>query len=268
MNDTVIETHGLSKRFMIGTQERMTLFSSIRYKLNGEFPTREYWALRDINFSVNRGEMVAVIGPNGAGKTTLLRILSGIMRQTQGTFTVTEDVSCVFELGLGFNLRMTAIENLYLYASLHGISRRQINAKLPEIIDFAGLEGFMAAKLGEYSSGMRARLAFATVIQTVQGIVMIDEVLSVGDAVFQRKCLGAIKKILHEGNTVLFIAHGTSEVRDMCSRALYINAGKQVGFGPLGDIEALYSRDVDASLAREKHKSEKHHAVYDDFVQG
>ena len=118
MSNIVIQANHLSKKFKIGTRERLTLFTSLRYKLSGAYPETEFWALKDISFSVKKGEMSAVIGHNGAGKTTLFRILSGIMEQTSGTYNVTEDVSCMFELGLGFNLRFTAIENVYLYGAL------------------------------------------------------------------------------------------------------------------------------------------------------
>ena len=232
MDDIVIETSHLSKMFMIGTTERMTLFSSLRYKLSGDFPVREFWALKDINFSVRRGEMVAVLGPNGAGKTTLLRILSGIIASTGGTFSVRDKVSTIFELGLGFNSRLSALENLYLYAALHGITRKEINRKLPEMMDFSEVGDFMGAKLGEFSSGMKARLAFATVVQTVRGIIMIDEALAVGDAAFQKKCMSAIEKLLNDGKTVLVISHGMGDARKFCSKALYINHGIQKGFEP------------------------------------
>ena len=244
INNPVIETRNLSKMFHIGTNERHTLFSTLRYKLSGEYPTKEFWALRDVNISINKGEMLPIIGPNGAGKTTLLRILAGIMAPTSGTYSVNGEVSCIFELGLGFNPRFTALENVFLYGALHGMTRREISKKLPEIIEFSELGGFMETKLGEYSSGMRARLAFATVIQTVTGIVMIDEVLSVGDAAFQKKCVDAIEKLLNRGNTILFISHGVSNVVKYCKRALYLGKGKQMAFGDIHEVMALYDKNT------------------------
>lgn len=244
MDETLIEASHLSKKFMIGTRERMTLFSTLRYKMSGDFPVREFWALKDINFSVKRGEMVAIMGPNGAGKTTLLRILSGIMSPTGGTYAVREEVSTIFELGLGFNSRLSAIENLYLYAALHGITRKEINGKLQEIMDFSEVGDFMGAKLGEFSSGMRARLAFATVLQTVRSIIMIDEALAVGDMSFQKKCMKAIEKLLSSGKTVLLISHGLGEAKNLCSKGLYISHGVQKGFGDINEIEQLYYNDT------------------------
>lgn len=240
MNDIVIETNNLSKKFKIGTNEKLTFFTSLRYKLSGSFPEKDLWALRDINFKVRKGEMVAVIGHNGAGKTTLFRILSGILKPTSGTFSVKENISCMFELGLGFNLRFTALENVYLYGALHGISRKTINKKFDSIIEFAELENFVGTKLGEYSSGMISRLAFATIIQTLQGIILVDEVLSVGDVAFQQKCTKAFEKVLNEGHTILFITHGIGDAKRLCTNGLYIDHGKQMAFGPFNEVEQMY----------------------------
>lgn len=240
MSNIVIQTNNLSKKFKIGTRERLTFFTTLKYKLSGEYPETDFWALKNITFSVKKGEMIAVIGHNGAGKTTLFRILSGIMKQTSGTFSVKEELSCMFELGLGFNLRFTAIENVYLYGALHGISRKEIDKKMDAIIEFAELDKFMGAKLGEYSSGMISRLAFATVMQTLKGIILVDEVLSVGDIGFQQKCIKEFEKVLNSGHTILFISHGIGEIKRLCSKALYIDHGEQMAFGPVDEVEQMY----------------------------
>lgn len=240
----IIETQNISKKFYIGTSEKLTLFSTLRSKFSGEMAKKEIWALKGIDFSVKKGEMVAIIGPNAAGKTTLLRILSGIMRQTSGKYIAREGISTVFELGVGFNPLFTAIQNIYLYGALHGLSRREIDKKLPQIIQFSELKGFMHAKLREFSSGMRQRLAFATVIQTAKGIIMVDEVLSVGDVSFQKKCVGAFKNLLERGNTILFVSHGLGDAKALCSRALYINNGLQKGYGSVDRMEELYAKDI------------------------
>lgn len=243
-DNIVIETNHLSKKFKIGTNERLTFFTSMRYKLSGSFPEKDLWALKDITFKVKKGEMVAVIGHNGAGKTTLFRILSGILKQTSGTFNIKEKISCMFELGLGFNLRFTALENVYLYGALHGISRKEINKKFDSIIEFAELENFVGTKLGEYSSGMISRLAFATIIQTLHGIILVDEVLSVGDIAFQKKCTKAFEKILNEGHTILFISHGIGDAKRLCKNALYIDHGTQMAFGPIDEVEDMYCKKM------------------------
>jgi len=240
----VIETKNLSKIFNIGTRERLTLFSDLRYRLSGEYPTRKLHALNDINIKINKGEMTAIIGPNGAGKTTLLRILAGIMAYTSGSMKVREEVSCIFELGLGFNPRFTAIENVYLYGALHGLTRREMDLKLPGIVEFSELGEFMGAKLSEFSSGMRARLAFATVIETLKGIVMIDEILAVGDVSFQEKCSCAIDKMLEDGNTILYITHGLDILKKYNGKALYLDGGNQMAFGEMKEVAELYERNI------------------------
>jgi ABC-type polysaccharide/polyol phosphate transport system ATPase subunit len=243
MSGAILEARGISKKFSIGTGERLTLFTSLKNKFTGA-GLRDFWALKDINFKVNRGEMVAVFGHNGAGKTTLFRILSGILKATSGTYTAKEQISCMFELGLGFNLRQTALENVYLYGALHGISRRVIDKKLPDIVDFAELNNFMGAKLGEFSSGMRARLAFATIMQTLKGIVMVDEVLSVGDVSFQKKCTDAFEKVLNDGHTVLFISHGLGHAKRLCTKGLLIEHGAQVAFGNINEVDDMYTEKM------------------------
>lgn len=244
----VIETNNLSKKFMIGTREKLTMFSSLRHALSGKYASREIWALKDINIAINKGEMVAIIGPNGAGKTTLLRILSGIMAPTGGACTVDGEVSCIFNLGIGFNFRFTAIENVYLHAALHGISRKEIDKKMDDIIEFSGLGAFMGAKLSEFSSGMIARLGFSTVIQTVRDVVMVDEVLAVGDIAFQEKCMSVFENLLNEGKTVVFIAHGIESIKHLCSKGLYIDGGRQVCFGDINEVEEMYENNRHAAL--------------------
>jgi ABC-type polysaccharide/polyol phosphate transport system ATPase subunit len=243
-NQVVLETHNLSKRYKIGTIKRLTLFSSLRYKLSGEYPNRELWALKDINISVNRGEMVVVIGPNGAGKSTLLKVLSGIMSHTSGSYCVYEEISCIFELGFGFNPMFTALENVYLYGALHGFSRKQVNKMLERIVEFSGLDEFMGAKLRDFSSGMRARLAFATIMQMVKGIIMVDEAMAVGDMSFKKKCLEEFQRLLNEGNTIIFISHDPGSIKNLCTRALYIDKGVQKEYGPAVDVIRSFESDM------------------------
>lgn len=241
----VIKTENLYKKFRIGSSDRYTIFTSVRYKLSGESPKKDLWALKNINISVNKGEMIAVIGPNGAGKTTLLKILAGIIKHTSGKFEVREKVSSIFELEIGFIPRFNAIQNAYLYGAIHGISRNRVKEMLPEIIDYSELGDFTGAKLRDFSSGMRQRLAFATVIQTVEGIILVDEVLTVGDESFRNKCIKSFARLLNEGKTIIFVSHGIDEtVKRMCSRALYINKGEQRYFGFVEKAMSLYKKDI------------------------
>ncbi|MFH1414630.1 MAG: ATP-binding cassette domain-containing protein [Elusimicrobiota bacterium] len=242
----VIQTESVSKMFSIGSSEKHTLFNTMRYKLSGDTPRKKIWALIDINISVKEGEMVGIIGPNGAGKTTLLRILSGIMTATTGSYTVSGNVSTIFELGLGFNPKFTAIQNVYIYGALHGLSRKKVDKILPDIIEFSELRDFMGAKLSEFSSGMRQRLAFATIMQTIEGVVMVDEVMAVGDQSFKIKCLESFKKMLNKGKTILFVTQGLDgELRDLTSKVLYIGGGKQKFYGLPTEALDLYSKDIE-----------------------
>jgi len=242
--DVVIKTENLSKKFLIGCSEKATLFGTIRKRLSGETPKREIWALKDINISINKGEMIGIVGPNGAGKTTLLRVLSGILKATSGKYEVAGEISSIFELGLGFNPRFTAIQNVYMYGALHGLSRKEVDTIMPEIVEYSGLNGFMCAKLSEFSSGMRQRLAFATIIQAINGVVLVDEVMAVGDQSFQKKCLQTYKKIMDEGNTIVFVSQGLDgDLKDLCSRVLYINKGEQKHFGDVVEGMLMYCED-------------------------
>lgn len=246
MEREIIKTNDIFKMFHIGSNEKFTIFNTLRYKLSGETPKKELWALKNVNISVKEGEMIAVIGPNGAGKTTLLRILSGIMATTSGSYRVEGKVSSIFELGLGFNPRFTALQNVYLYGALHGLSRKQVDKILPEVIEFSGLQEFMGAKLSEFSSGMRQRLAFAAIIQTVEDIVMVDEVMAVGDQSFKIKCLDSFKNLLHEGKTILFVTQSLSgELKNLCNRALYLSKGEQMYYGEPEEAQRRYDKDVE-----------------------
>lgn len=242
----VLKTENMSKKFHVGCDQKFTLFSTLRYKLSGENPKKQIWALKDINISVNKGEMIGVIGPNGSGKTTLLRILSGIMAATKGNYHITEKVSSIFELGLGFNPRFTALQNVYLYGALHGYSRKRIDELMPGIVEYSGLHDFMGAKLSEFSSGMRQRLAFSTIIRTVDDVVMVDEALSVGDQAFQKKCIKSFKNLLDKGKTILFVTQNLDgDLKEMCSRALYVNRGEQMFYGDKNDALEMYARDIE-----------------------
>lgn len=242
-NNEIIKVEGISKRFDIGTKERMTLLATIRHKLSGEYPTREVWALKDINFSLKKGEMAVIVGPNGAGKTTLLRILAGIMVPTFGKYEIGGQVSCIFDLGIGFNPKFSAIDNVYMYGALLGISRKELDKKLPDIVEFSELGDFMGAKLSEFSSGMRSRLAFSTIVQTIKDIIMVDEVLAVGDASFQRKCMATFENLLNQGKTIIYISHSPIGVRKFCNKALYINHGRQMAFGNFDEVTEMYGNN-------------------------
>jgi ABC-type polysaccharide/polyol phosphate transport system ATPase subunit len=192
---------------------------------------REFWALSDVSFEVEAGTTTGIVGPNGSGKSTLLQIVTGTLEPTHGNVSYDGRVAALLELGAGFNLEFTGIENVFMNAALMGFSRRETESLLPEIERFAEIGDFIHQPVKTYSSGMYVRLAFATAVSTDPQILIIDEALSVGDAVFQHRCLRRIKQMQENGTTILFCSHDPSAVKALCSRAILLNAGRVVTDG-------------------------------------
>jgi len=184
------------------------------------------WALNDVSFEVKRGEVLGVIGRNGAGKSTLLKILSRITEPTTGYAEIRGRVGCLLEVGTGFHPELTGRENIYLNGAMLGMSRKEINAKIADIIDFAEIGRFMNTPVKRYSSGMYTRLAFAVAAHLDPEVLIVDEVLAVGDAQFQKKCLGKMQDVAREGRTVLFVSHNMASVQRLCTRAILLESGK------------------------------------------
>src|SRR5207248_1544210 len=198
---------------------------------NSQLPrTEEFWALRDINFSVRRGEVVGIIGRNGAGKSTLLKILSRITEPTEGRVKLKGRVASLLEVGTGFHPELTGRENIYLNGAILGMHRAEIKAKFDEIVAFAETEKFLDTPVKRYSSGMYVRLAFAVAAHLEPEILVVDEVLAVGDAEFQKKCLGKMREVAEgHGRTVLFVSHNMVAVQNLCSVAMWLSEGKLLG---------------------------------------
>jgi len=189
---------------------------------------REFWALQDISFEVKRGEAFGIIGPNGAGKSTLLKLLSRVVKPTRGLLHVHGRLSALIELAAGFHPDLTGRENVYLYGAILGMTKREIDAKFDEIVDFSGLAEFIDTPVKRYSSGMHARLGFAVASHVNPDVLLVDEVLSIGDALFQRKCVDHMRKIIQHGATVLFVSHSLKTVADFCSQALLLDHGHPI----------------------------------------
>jgi lipopolysaccharide transport system ATP-binding protein len=240
MNDTAINVQHLSKRYTIGAAVGQQTFREalisgakaplrrMRSALSGSgsvAATRDFWALRDISFEVKRGEVIGIVGRNGAGKSTLLKILSRITGPTGGYAEIHGRVGTLLEVGTGFHPELTGRENMYLNGAILGMSRADINRKFDEIVAFAEVEQFIDTMVKHYSSGMYLRLAFAVAAHLEPEILIVDEVLAVGDAQFQRKCLGKMGEVAKEGRTVLFVSHNMGAVRSLCSRAIWLHDG-------------------------------------------
>ncbi len=240
MSEDAIVVSDLWKTFRIPHEKRNTLFEHITGVLYGKKGYEELVALKDINFIVKKGEAIGIIGENGSGKSTLLKIIANILRPSMGSVRINGKITPFLELGVGFQPDLTAKENIYLYGAVMGLSDREIDAKLEEILDFSGLKRFEDTKLKNLSSGMQVRLAFSTAIQTDPEILLMDEVLAVGDMEFQQKCFDVFQRYMKEKKTVVFVSHDLNSVRRFCSRALLLRQGEQVAFGDTNEMIDKY----------------------------
>jgi lipopolysaccharide transport system ATP-binding protein len=207
---------------------------------NGSGKPSEIWALRDVSFDVSPGEVIGIIGRNGAGKSTLLKILSRITKPTRGHVELKGRVGSLLEVGTGFHSELTGRENIFLNGAILGMTKREIEAKFDEIVAFAETEEFLDTPVKRYSSGMTVRLAFAVAAHLEPEILIIDEVLAVGDMAFQKKCLGKMNDVAKHGRTVLFVSHDLSAVNGLCERAILLNEGSIIKNGPTRDVTAYY----------------------------
>lgn len=237
--ETMIEINKLSKKYEYGETQLYYTFRDIlmdiikkpfklikRDKEIVDLKKNEFWALKDISFKVGKGETVGVIGPNGAGKSTLLKILSRITPPTKGEAVLGGRVGSLLEVGTGFQQELTGRENIYLNGAILGMKRREIDSKFDEIVNFSEMHKFLDTPVKHYSSGMYMRLAFSVAAHLDSEIMIVDEVLAVGDAEFQKKCLGKIKEITKDGTrTVLFVSHNMSAVSALCKRSIFLNKG-------------------------------------------
>ncbi len=203
-------------------------------------PKRDFWALRDVSFEVQRGESLGIIGANGAGKSTILKLLSSITTPTSGEITINGRLSALIEVGSGFHPELTGRENIFLSGSILGMRRREIAAKLESIVEFAGLSQFLDVPVKRYSSGMYVRLGFSIAAHLEPDILLLDEVLAVGDASFQAKCLDRIKELERAGTTIVFISHDLIAVERVCDRAILMQRGEVVASGPPGEVIRKY----------------------------
>jgi len=246
----IITVDHLSKRYRIGALRghkslREAIAESVRTPLNrfrnGKDNADEtIWALKDVSFDVAVGEVVGIIGRNGAGKSTLLKILSRITKPTKGHVTLQGRVGSLLEVGTGFHSELTGRENIFLNGAILGMSKREIEAKFDEIVAFAETEQFLDTPVKRYSSGMTVRLAFAVAAHLEPEILIIDEVLAVGDIAFQKKCLGKMNEVAKHGRTVLFVSHDLSAINALCERAILLHEGALVMSGPTREVSAHY----------------------------
>jgi ABC-2 type transport system ATP-binding protein/lipopolysaccharide transport system ATP-binding protein len=249
-----IEIEQLGKRYRLGQENYVTLkdtlSAAVRRRHTDERARSDLWALRDVSFAVDEGEVVGVIGRNGAGKSTLLKILARITEPTEGVARMRGKVGALLEVGTGFHPELTGRENIFLNGAILGMTRGEIRRRFDEIVSFAGVERFLETPVKRYSSGMYLRLAFSVAAHFEPDIVVVDEVLAVGDAEFQRRCLGKMSQFAREGRTVLFVSHDLGAVAGLCPRAIWIEGGVVKHDGPAGRSIELY---LDARAVRASH---------------
>jgi lipopolysaccharide transport system ATP-binding protein len=250
MATTAIRVDGLGKRFRLGERERYVALRDVLARaVRAPFRRRtgangnghaHIWALRDVSFGVGEGETIGIVGRNGAGKSTLLKILAGITLPTEGCAEVRGRVGSLLEVGTGFHPELTGRENIYFSGSILGMKRREIDRKFDEIAAFSGVETFLDTPLKHYSSGMQLRLAFSVAAHLEPEVLLVDEVLAVGDAAFQKKCLGKMSDVARSGRTVLFVSHQTSAILQLCPQSIYLDRGGVRATGPSRDVVERY----------------------------
>jgi lipopolysaccharide transport system ATP-binding protein len=282
MSEVAIRVEGLSKLYHIGTLQRYkTLRDTLTDALNAPFrigasflksrppadagrpSNNSIWALKDVSFEVKQGEVVGIIGRNGAGKSTLLKVLSRIMEPTEGYATIQGRVGSLLELGVGFHPELTGRENVYLNGAILAMSKAEISRKFDEIVTFAGLEKFIDTMVKYYSSGMYVRLAFAVAAHMEPKVLLVDEVLSVGDAEFQNKCIGTLEKVGRVGRTVLFVSHNMESIMRLCTRSIWLHDGQVKEIGETKKVvnDYLAFGSQRAEVAWELHNAPGHSSV-------
>jgi lipopolysaccharide transport system ATP-binding protein len=253
-SDVAISVRGLSKAYVISHEQReSTLAEQMLKRLRRPFrrsSTETFWALNDVSFDIRRGDVVGIIGRNGAGKSTLLKVLSRITTPTRGEIDLYGRVGSLLEVGTGFHPELTGRENIFLNGAILGMRRAEISRQFDAIVGFAGVEQFLDTPVKRYSSGMYVRLAFAVAAHLNPEIMIVDEVLAVGDAEFQRKCLGKMKDVAASGRTVLFVSHQMQSVSVLCNRAMYMEKGQVTYAGSVGGAIDRYVSSFERPAAQ------------------
>lgn len=242
--ENMIEVQNVSMRFRMANDRISSIKEYAIAKLQGKLQYSEFEALKNVSFDVKRGEVVGLIGHNGAGKSTMLKVISGILKPTEGSVRVAGNVAPMLELGSGFDMDMTGRENIFLNGAILGYSEEFLKRKYDEIVAFSEIEPFIDMPLRNYSSGMVARLAFSIATVVVLEVLIVDEVLSVGDAAFQEKSLMRMMELMSGGTTVLFVSHSLEQIRRLCSRVVWLEHGRIVAFGDAQTVTDLYEANA------------------------
>ncbi|MDY9922515.1 ABC transporter ATP-binding protein [Methanobacterium sp.] len=244
MENTVIKVENVKMKFNLSKEKTDNLKEYVIKFIKRDLHYQPFWALKGVSFEVKRGDKFGIIGLNGAGKSTLLKLIAGVMKPTEGQISVTGSIVPLLEMGAGFDPDYTGRENIFLKGALLGYTRRFLEEKFDEIVEFSDLEEFIDVPLKNYSSGMKARLAFSIATMVEPEILIIDEVLSVGDAKFQEKSREKMNSLLDEDATVLFVSHSTQQVRNICNRAIWLDKGELITQGPVDEVCDAYEKFI------------------------
>jgi lipopolysaccharide transport system ATP-binding protein len=268
----VIEAHNISKRFFLGERNQRAFFEDVSARVvNGirslgrsrpvpeRHSSRDFWALKDISFQISQGQTLGIIGENGAGKSTLLKILSRITQPTTGTVKVYGRLASLLEVGTGFHPEFSGRDNIFLNGAMLGLSRKEVRKRFDRIVDFSGLEKFIDVPVKNYSSGMYVRLAFSVAAHLNPEIVILDEVLAVGDTVFQKKCFDRIEEIIDEGHAAILVSHGLAHIRRMCQISLWLKKGRVQMFGPTQEVASFYEKATTQEVVAQYEKQTAQH---------
>lgn len=242
MQSDMITIDHVFMRFRLSDDRILSLKEFVTRKLSGKLSYSEFWALRDVSFAVNRGEVLGIIGHNGAGKSTLLKVISGILKPTKGTVTCNGNIVPMLELGSGFDTDLTGRENIFLNGAVLGYSEDFLKKKFDEIVAFSELGQFIDVPIRNYSSGMLMRLAFSVATVVNPEILIVDEILAVGDENFQQKSRARMRELMSGGTTVLFVSHSLSQIREMCDRVAWLEHGQVQMIGPANEVCDAYNR--------------------------
>ena len=249
---SVLEVHNVSIRYMTGDFKEIGLKEYVMRRLRGDYHVQEFWADKDITFSLEQGDMLGIIGTNGAGKSTLLKVISGIMEPTKGYVKREGNIAALLELASGFDGDLTVRENSYLRGAMLGYTRRFMDETYDSIIDFAELKDFQDRPFKQLSSGMKSRLAFSIASLVQPDILILDEVLSVGDGAFRKKSEAKMREIIAGGATTILVSHSVRQVEELCDKVLWLDKGRQIAFGGAQSLCGLYQRYLDKDLTLEQ----------------
>ena len=245
MGELALKVDQVGIRFNLSEEKVDNLKEYVIKLIKHQIRYQEFWALKDISFEVKKGDRVGILGLNGAGKSTLLKIIAGVLKATEGTVTTYGKIVPLLELGAGFDKQYTGAENIYLYGAVLGYPKSFIKERFDEIVEFSELGHFINVPIKNYSSGMKARLGFSIATIVEPEILILDEVLSVGDAKFRKKSEKRIKSMFDKGVTVLFVSHSLPQVKSLCNRAIILEKGRLVADGGIGEVSELYEKKIE-----------------------